>query len=74
MSDKTYIEPQRVNARISGDLNKWLDETSKEMAIPKSTIIAIAVEQYRQQKEAIKVMPEMQKLLEKLDEKVEATL
>lgn len=58
-------EPARINTRISYDTNKWLDKKSKELAISKSALVAMAVENYRKETETVAAMP---LLLEKLRE------
>lgn len=58
----------RVNTRISVDLNDWLDKHSAETALSKSTIIMLATENYRQQKEVVKGMSDMSAIMEKLDD------
>lgn len=61
------MEMVRVNTRISAVLNDWLDEHSNETGIPKSTIVMLAIEQYKQQKEAIDTVGVMNRMLEKLE-------
>lgn len=60
-------EMVRVNTRISSKLNEWLDKQSDETGVPKSTIVMLALENYFQQKEAIKNMGDMGLILEKLE-------
>lgn len=45
-------EMVRVNARVSVDVNKWLDEYSKESGVSKSTIVYMALDQYKTTKVA----------------------
>lgn len=40
-------EMVRVNARVSVDVNKWLDDYSKESGVSKSTIVYMALEQFK---------------------------
>lgn len=42
-------EPVRINTRISYETNKWLDKKSKDLAISKSALVAIAVDNYRKE-------------------------
>lgn len=58
-------EPFRINVRVSADLNDWLDKESKETGISKTSIVAFATEQYRQQKNTTVSMPEMIELIKK---------
>lgn len=55
----------RVNTKISDRSNAWLDKKSEEMAVSKSALINIAIEQYRAQTEIIDVLPQMIAELEK---------
>lgn len=64
-------EMVRVNTRISATLNEWLDKRSEETGVPKSTIIFLALEQYRQQTEVFDKLTVYKDLLEKM-EQVEA--
>lgn len=58
----------RVNTRISISANKWLDEQSKETGIPKSTLILLAIENYKTQKETITAMSDISSVVAKLEE------
>lgn len=40
-------EMVRVNARVSVDVNKWLDDYSNESGVSKSTIVYMALEQFK---------------------------
>lgn len=62
----------RVNTRISSSLNDYLDKISREDGIPKSTLVMLAIEQYRQQREAVQTMQFTQQSLKQLYDKVEA--
>lgn len=55
----------RVNTRISARANKWLDTKSVEMAVPKSALINIAIENYIKETEVLHGLP---KLVQKLEE------
>lgn len=57
--------PVRVHARISEDANEWLDKRSKEMALSKSALIALAIENYRMQVEVTEKFPRLLMELEK---------
>lgn len=61
----------RINTRISSKLNEWLDKESKETGMSKSTIVMLAVEGYRKEKDAMEMMVNMQGLsmvMEELEE------
>lgn len=66
--------PVRVNTRISYDLNEWLDKKSEEMAISKSSLINIAVENFRKETEAVMMLPAIMKKLEELGVPLENVL
>ena len=62
------MEMQRVNTRISKELNSWLDERSQKIGMPKSMLIMLAIEQYRKQEETYdlgKVMSEMVEIIQR---------
>lgn len=50
-------KPVRINTRISERANDWLDKKSKEMAISKSALVAVAVENYIKETEVVYSMP-----------------
>lgn len=52
-------EPVRVNTRISKKANDWLDNKSVEMALTKSALINLAIENYIKETEVIHGMPEI---------------
>lgn len=56
----------RINTRIGQKQNKWLDKESAETGISKSGLMAMALEQYIQQKEVVDAMNNMQDLYNKL--------
>ena len=58
--------PVRLNTRVSADTNDWLDRKSEEMAISKSALVAIAVENYRKEVETISMLPALMKKLEEM--------
>lgn len=57
----------RVNTRISEDLNDWLDAYSEQTGLPKSTLIHLALENYRREKEAFEMMGDMSNIMNKID-------
>ena len=56
----------RINTRIGQKQNKWLDRESEETGISKSGLVAMALEQYIQQKDAVEAMSNMHDLYNKL--------
>lgn len=58
-------KPVRLNTRVSYDLNAWLDKKSEEMAISKSALVAIAVENYRKEVETVAILPVVLEELER---------
>jgi predicted DNA-binding protein len=60
-------EMVRVNTRISHDLNAWLDSYSQNSGVPKSTLIHLALENYRREKEAFEMMGDMSNIMNKID-------
>lgn len=65
-------EMVRVNARVSVDVNKWLDEYSKSSGVSKSTIVYMALDQYRTTKVATDNFGEMAKLFTQVDQAMNA--
>lgn len=68
------MEMFRINARIGKDSNEWLDTESERTGVPKSTLVHLAVEQYIQQKEAMKSMADLGQLvnaIERLEKKID---
>lgn len=58
----------RVNTRISADLNDWLDRESSRTGLSKSSIMMIATENYRREKDAFLMMADIGQLVDKLDD------
>jgi len=67
---KGNTEMVRVNTRISSALNNWLDEISFRDGIPKSTLVMLALEQFKQQNQAIGAMSDVIKRLESIEKAV----
>ena len=65
-------EMVRVNARVSVDVNKWLDEYSQASGVSKSTIVYMALDQYRTTKVATDNFGEMAKLFTQVDQAMNA--
>lgn len=66
----------RINARISSEINDWLDAESAKTGITKSALVHLALEQYIQQKEVIHSMRDIGMLNEVVNriEKLEMIL
>lgn len=65
-------EMVRVNARVSVDVNKWLDEYSKQSGVSKSTIVYMALDQYRTTKVATDNFGDMAKLFTEIERAMSA--
>lgn len=50
-------EPVRINTRISARANKWLDKKAEEMALTKSGLINLAIENYIKETEVVQGIP-----------------
>jgi hypothetical protein len=61
-------EMVRVNTRVSKPMNEWLDKESAETGIPKSTIIFLALENYKREKDVMGAMGDMGSIMQKLEE------
>jgi predicted DNA-binding protein len=56
----------RVNTNITEEINDWLNERSEKTGVSKSTLIHLALEQYRNQVDVMKELPKMTQMLEML--------
>lgn len=54
----------RVNTNITKEINEWLSDRSEKTGISKSTLIHLALEQYRNQHEVVSEMPKLLALME----------
>lgn len=61
-----YERKFRLNVRVSPELNEWLDKKSSEMGISKSSLVAMAIANYRVQLETIDVVKKLEKIGDKL--------
>lgn len=52
-------EPVRINTRISARSNEWLDKKAAEMALTKSALINLAIENYIKETEVVHNIPEL---------------
>ena len=66
MDKKVESTMFRINTRIGQKQNKWLDRESAETGISKSGLVAMALDQYIQQKDAVEAMNNMHDLYNKL--------
>ena len=57
----------RLSVRVSKENNDYLDKKSMQTGISKSALVQIAVEQYRQQSEAVRAMNNREVLVEQLE-------
>lgn len=55
---------KRVNTKISDNANDWLDRKAEEMALTKSALINIAIENFIKETEVVHGMPKLVKALE----------
>ena len=58
----------RLNVRVSKENNEYLDKKSMQTGISKSALVQIAVEQYRQQAEAVNAMNNMEKFVNQVND------
>lgn len=58
----------RVNTNISKDINDWLAERSAKTGISKSTLIHLALEQYRNQIEVATEMPRISAFMDAISQ------
>lgn len=64
MTDQLF----RLNVRVSKENNDYLEMKSNQTGISKSALVQIAVEQYRQQNEAVQAMNKMEKYVDQLED------
>lgn len=65
-------EMVRVNARVSVDVNKWLDEYSQASGVSKSTIVYMALDQYRTTKVATDNFGDMARMFTEIERAITA--
>jgi len=61
-------ETIRVNTRLAVDLNDWFDEESRKTGLSKSSLIMMAADNYRKEKEVMKGMADMSSLVAKIEQ------
>lgn len=57
----------RVNVTISDDLKKYFEEWSEKTGIPQSSLMALAISEYVDQKKAINAIAPMMEQMKMLD-------
>lgn len=57
----------RVNTKIPGELNDWLDEESRRTGLSKSSLIMLSVQAYYDQKTVVKRMGDMGDFAKKVE-------
>lgn len=57
----------RVNTRVSPEVMAFLDKRSEETGIPKSTIIMLALEEYKKQHDAMDMVTVFGELVSRLE-------
>ena len=58
----------RINANISSDLNDWLDAESARTGHSKTTLLILALENYKQQKSAVSQLTDLSELVKKMEQ------
>lgn len=54
MAMKANLNVMRMNIRISKKIRKYFEEKSEETGVPQSSLMALALEEYVDQKEVIR--------------------
>lgn len=62
------LDMVRVNTRISKDINDWLDARSESTGIPKSTLIFLALEDYKRSIEFTQEVGDVKEIVRLLEE------
>ena len=57
----------RVNIRISSETKRFFEELSKEVGAPQSSLMAMALKDYIDQKRAVRELPGLMKKLEEME-------
>lgn len=60
----------RLQTNISDTTNEWLNEKAEDMGVSKSALIAMCVEQYKQQVEAVSFMGSIKDFERNLEERM----
>lgn len=72
MAMKANLNVMRMNIRISKKIRKYFEEKSEETGVPQSHLMALALEEYVDQKEVIRFTSsgEVQKIIDNLKKEV----
>ena len=72
MAMKANLNVIRTNIRISKKIRKYFEEKSEETGVPQSHLMALALEEYVDQKEVIRFTSsgEVQKIIDNLKKEV----
>lgn len=72
MAMKANLNVMRMNIRISKKIRKYFEEKSEETGVPQSHLMALALEEYVDQKEVIRFTSsgEVQKIIDNLSKEV----
>lgn len=72
MAMKANLNVMRMNIRISKKIRKYFEEKSEETGVPQSHLMALALEEYVDQKEVIRFTSsgEVQKIIDNLRKEV----
>jgi predicted DNA-binding protein len=72
MAMKANLNVTRMNIRISKKIRKYFEEKSEETGVPQSHLMALALEEYVDQKEVIRFTSsgEVQKIIDNLKKEV----
>lgn len=72
MAMKANLNVVRMNIRISKKIRKYFEEKSEETGVPQSHLMALALEEYVDQKEVIRFTSsgEVQKIIDNLKKEV----
>lgn len=60
-------EMVRLNTRISRAASEWLEEESHRTGVSKSALVYLALENYIQQKESMRMMADMGQIVEAIE-------
>lgn len=67
-NDKKVSDTFRVNIRVATWINDWFDTKSNETGIPKSALMAMALNEYIDQKEGLKNMGRLDYFMNQLND------
>lgn len=72
MAMKANLNVMRMNIRISKKIRKYFEEKSEETGVPQSSLMALALEEYVDQKEVIRFTSAggVQKIIDNLSKEV----